>query len=45
MTALLNATNSEKFREALDWAVFGLGAVSLSVAVFATLATKVNLIG
>lgn len=42
---ILKTTNSDQFREALDWAVFSVGALSLSVAVFATLAMKTNIFG
>lgn len=45
MTAILNAANSEKFSEKVDWAIFAFGAASLFVAVCATVATKTNLLG
>ncbi len=45
MNTILKTTQSEKFREAIDWAVFSLGVLSLSFAVGATVMTKVTHLG
>lgn len=40
----LNPQTKDRLREALDWAVFSLGVLSLSTAIAATVVTKTDLV-
>lgn len=39
----LNTAGKERMLEALDWAIFSLGVLSLTVAIGATVVTKTNM--
>jgi len=40
----LNPQTKDRLREALDWTIFSLGVLSLSVAIAATVVTKTDIV-